>query len=135
VDHEARSSKRSRSNSQESTLREERTASQPLEDTQAISLHAPSDEPFNNRLLCYLVISPAGQAISKFDSILKLLTALRDAIKVHRSLYIKGKSLHRDISENNIIIIDPKKADGFTRILIDLELVKEVSSGRSGARY
>ncbi|KAL9124765.1 MAG: hypothetical protein Q9217_005935 [Psora testacea] len=77
-----------RSNSQRSTLREERMASQLLENTQAISLYAPSDGPFDNRLLCCLVISPAGQAISKFDSISELLTALRDAIKAHRSLYI-----------------------------------------------
>jgi hypothetical protein len=134
-DHEARSSKRSKSNSQRSTLREEHIASQPLEDTQAISLYAPSDGPFDNRLLSCLVISPAGQAISKFDSVSELLTALRDAIKAHRSLYIQGKSLHRDISENNIIITDPKKAGGFTRMLIDLELVKKVGSGRSGARH
>lgn len=66
---------------------------------------------------------------------MELLTALRDAIKAHRSLYIQGKSLHRDISENNVIITDPKKADGLTGMLIDLELAKEVGSGPSGARH
>ncbi|KAL9124715.1 MAG: hypothetical protein Q9217_005981 [Psora testacea] len=135
VDHKARASRRSRSNSQRSPLREERKAPQPLGNTQAVSLYAPCDGPFDNRLLGCLVISPAGQAISKFDSISELLTALRDAIKAHRSLYIQGKSLHRDISENNIIITDPKKADGLTGMLIDLELAKEVGSGPSGARH
>ncbi len=135
TDHEARSFKRSRFNSQRSTLREKHIASQLLEDTQAISLYASSDGPFDNRLLSCLVISPAGQALSKFESVSELLTALRDAIKAHRSLYIQGKSLHRDISEGNIIITDPKKADGFTGMLIDLELVKKVDSGRSDARH
>ncbi len=36
--------------------------------------------------------------------------------------------LHRDISENNIIIIDLKKINGFTDMLIDLNLVKKISS-------
>jgi serine/threonine protein kinase len=43
--------------------------------------------------------------------------------------------LHRDISENNIIITDPKEADGFTGMLIDEDLAKEIGSGRSGARH
>ncbi|KAL2047792.1 hypothetical protein ABVK25_011342 [Lepraria finkii] len=133
--HEATSSKRSKSSGQRSTPGEEYEASQRVENTQGISLYARSDAPFDNRLLNCLVISPAGEAIGKFDSIPTLLTALRDAIKAHRSLYIQGRSLHRDISENNIIITDPEKADGFTGILIDLELVKEVGSGRSGARH
>jgi len=80
-----------------------------------------------------LAISPAGEAISKFDSIEKLLTALRDAIKAHKSLYIQRGILHRDISENNIIITYPKKADGSTGMLIDLDLAKASGSGRSGA--
>ncbi len=28
-------------------------------------------------------------------------------------MYVDGKVLHRDIPENNIIITDPKEADGF----------------------
>jgi serine/threonine protein kinase len=43
--------------------------------------------------------------------------------------------LHRDISENNIFITDPKEADGFTGMLIDEDLAKEIGSGRSGARH
>lgn len=70
-----------------------------------------------------------------FGSIPELLEALRDAIKAHRSLYTKGKILHRDISENNIIITDPKEADGFKGMLIDEDLAKEIGSGRGGARH
>ncbi|KAM4067635.1 kinase [Hirsutella rhossiliensis] len=56
-----------------------------------------------------------------------------DAIKAHRSLHLKGNVLHRDVSENNIIITD-RKTTGHMGMLIDLDLAKELGSGRSGAR-
>lgn len=43
--------------------------------------------------------------------------------------------LHRDISENNITITDPREADGFTDMLMDEDLAKEIDSGRSVARH
>lgn len=92
-------------------------------------------ETFGNRLLRCLVISPAGRALCDFRSIKELLTAIRDSIKAHSSLYLKGRILHRDISENNIIITDPKKANGFTGMLIDLDLAKENGSDQTGARH
>ncbi len=73
--------------------------------------------------------------IRDFLSIKELLKAFRDAIKAHRSLYLMGNILHRNISENNIIIRDPKKANGFTGMLIYLDLAKEIGSGRSDARH
>jgi len=48
---------------------------------------------------------------------------------------MEGKILHRDISENNIIITDPKETNGFTGMLIDADLGKEIGSGKSGARH
>ncbi|EGC46848.1 serine/threonine protein kinase Sgk2 [Histoplasma capsulatum var. duboisii H88] len=105
------------------------------------SAHKPSlfdrngEELYDNRVLRCLVISPAGRPIYKYESPLELLKALRDAIKAHRSLYLDGNILHRDISENNIIITDSDKADGYSGTLIDLDLAKEVGSGRSGARH
>ncbi|EEH41750.2 hypothetical protein PAAG_03671 [Paracoccidioides lutzii Pb01] len=105
------------------------------------STHKPSlfdrngEELYDNRVLHCLVISPAGRLIYDYRSPLELLTALRDAIKAHRSLYLDGNILHRDISENNIIITDPDKADGHSGMLIDLDLAKEVGSGRSSARH
>ncbi|ODH51511.1 hypothetical protein GX48_02379 [Paracoccidioides brasiliensis] len=105
------------------------------------SAHKPSlfdrndEELYDNRVLQCLVISPAGRLIYDYRSPLELLTALRDAIKAHRSLYLDGNILYRDISENNIIITDPDKADGHSGMLIDLGLAKEVDSGRSGAQH
>lgn len=81
------------------------------------------------------MISPAGRALRDFESKLELLEALRDAIKAHRFLYPKGKILHRYISENNIIITNPREVDGFPGMLIDEDLAKEIGSGRSGARH
>lgn len=135
MDNNATSSRRPPSNSPRFSLSREHEVSQAIENTQATSLYVPSDGSFNNRLFCCLVISPAGRAISKFKSRVELLTAIRDAIKAHRSLYVTGKILHRDISENNIIITDPEKANGFSGMLIDLDLGKEVSAGCSGARH
>ncbi|RMZ90674.1 hypothetical protein DV736_g2093, partial [Chaetothyriales sp. CBS 134916] len=88
---------------------------------------------YDNRVFRCLIVSPAGRAIHNYESPLELLEALRDAIKAHESLYCKGNILHRDISENNIIITDPK-TDGFKGMLIDLDLAKELGSGRSSAR-
>ena len=130
---EAGSSRPSRSYSQKSTL-EDQGAEGP-ENTQTTSLYSSGNGSFENRLFCCLVISPAGRAINKYGSITELLTALCDAIKAHKSLYIQGGILHRDISENNIIIMDPEKTGGFTGMLIDLDLAKAVDSARSGARH
>ncbi|OJD12951.1 hypothetical protein ACJ73_09269, partial [Blastomyces percursus] len=69
-----------------------------------------------------------------YESPLELLKALCDAIKAHRSLYLDASILHRDISEHNIIITDPDKAGGYSGMLINLDLAKEVGIGRSGAR-
>ncbi|CAH0023440.1 unnamed protein product [Clonostachys rhizophaga] len=91
--------------------------------------------PYGNRILRALAISPAGRSISQFKSVTELLESLLDAIKVHRSLFTDGKILHRDISENSIIITDPAKADGFRGMLIDLDLAEEVGKGLSGAQH
>ena len=131
VDAGGSPSKRSRSNSQSLNKpgRKNKTNSQ------TTSLYTHDDGSFENRNFSCSVISPAGRALREFESIPELLEALRCAIKAHKSLYMDGKILHRDISENNIIITDPKEANGFTGMLIDTELGKESGSGRSGALH
>jgi len=132
VDVGRRPSKRSRSNSQRSS-QHQNEVTYDVDEAQGTSLLPPNNGPYDNRIFRCLVISPAGRAIHKYESPLELLGALRDAIKAHRSLYLQGNILHRDISENNIIITDPKKT-GVMGMLIDLDLAKELDSGRSGAR-
>jgi serine/threonine protein kinase len=51
------------------------------------------------------------------------------------SLYQNGKILHRDISENNVIITDAENEGEPKGMLIDLDLAKELDSGPSGARH
>jgi serine/threonine protein kinase len=87
------------------------------------------------RIYSCLVVSPAGRVISEFRTIKELLESERDASKAHRSLYVKGKILHRDISSNNIIITNPETANDFKGMLIDLDLAKVRDSGPSGARH
>ena len=128
-------SKRSKSYSQShNKAKQESEVASTIEYSQT-SLYTHDASSFDNRIFRCLVISPAGRAIRDFQSIPELLKALRDAIKAHRSLYTVGKILHRDISENNIIITDPKEADGFTGMLIDEDLAKEIGGKRSGARH
>jgi hypothetical protein len=128
-------SKRSRSASQKSSQgQNENEITYDVEEAGGTtSLLTRNNGPYDNRVFRCLVISPAGRAIHKYRKKSELLGGLRDAIKAHRSLYLKGNILHRDISENNIIITDPKKT-GAMGMLIDLDLAKEVGSGRSGAR-
>ncbi|EEQ89759.2 hypothetical protein RJZ56_001748 [Blastomyces dermatitidis] len=127
--------KRSRSSKRFQDIASNDEVSFDVEAAQKTSLVASTREgPFDNRIFRCLAITPAGRAIHQFTSAKELLLALRDAIKAHRSLYLDGKILHRDISENNIIITNPDKADGYHGMLIDLDLAKERDKGRTGAR-
>jgi hypothetical protein len=93
------------------------------------------DGQFENRIFSCLVISPPGRAIHEFTSVEELLEACRDVIKGHRSLYYDGKILHRDISENNLIITEIIQEGDPRGKLIDLDLAKELDGGPSGARH
>ena len=78
------------------------------------------ETPYDNRILSCLVVSPPGRPISKFDSVKQFLEACRDFIKAHRSLLDEGRILHRDISENNVIITDAGGEGDPRGMLIDL---------------
>lgn len=80
------------------------------------------------------MISSTDRTLRDFRLISELFKVLRDAVKTYKSLYMKGKILHRNISKNNIIITDSKEANDFTGMLIDADLSKKVDSGRSDAR-
>ena len=84
---------------------------------------------FENRVLSYIVVFPPGRPLLKYKTILQLLEAPRDAIKGHRSLYQKGKILHRDISIENIIITEPENEMDMKGIMIDLDSAMELAVG------
>lgn len=103
-------------------------------------LCATNEDQWDNRIFTCLVVSPAGRVLHEFQSIRELLHSMRDAVRAHQSLYETGGILHRDISPNNIIIIDghgdsSNQNDGFKGMLIDLDLAKTRDSGPSGARH
>ena len=100
-----------------------------------MGLETPKDGSFDNRIFSCLVISPPGRPINEFKSVREFLEACRDFIKAHRSLYYDGKILHRDISENNIIVTDAEGEGDPRGMLIDLDLAKELDSGPSGSRH
>ncbi|KAI1422804.1 serine/threonine-protein kinase Sgk2 [Xylaria sp. FL1777] len=127
-------SKRRQSNSQKSKLAKEFNNQLSIGKDKP-SLYTPGEDLWENRIYSCLVVSPAGRVISDFKTTEELLESMRDAIKAHQSLYMTGNILHRDISSNNIIITEPKTADGFKGMLIDLDLAKVRDSGPSGARH
>ncbi|CAD6502810.1 BgTH12-05400 [Blumeria graminis f. sp. triticale] len=76
---------------------------------------------FKDRIFSCFGASPIGRPISEHSSVQEFLTCMRDAIKAHKDLFQEAKILHCDISENNIILVDPKKQNGLTGMLIDLD--------------
>jgi hypothetical protein len=129
-DHEASAAKRSKSNSQVSEIgNSEAEVSFEVEDKQKTSLAQSNHDTFDNRIFCCLVISPSGRPLRSFRSVKELCEVFRDAIRAHRSLYEAGRILHRDVSENNMIIVDGAKAEDPKGMLIDLDLAKELDGG------
>ena len=132
-DQESSNTKRSRSSEDETEATEpEMIPYVNAQEAQPDSLMSDADEPYGDRAHCCLVVSPAGRPLDDFRSIKEFLQALRDAIQAHKSLWIDGQILHRDISMNNIVIAGTETSTG---ILIDLDLAKEQGSSRSGARH
>ncbi|OBT60889.1 hypothetical protein VE03_09937 [Pseudogymnoascus sp. 23342-1-I1] len=99
------------------------------------SLAGCESETYGNRIHCCLVVSPAGRPLHAYRSTKELLEALRDAVRGHKSLLEDGKILHRDISENNIIVTEAASKGEPKGRLIDLDLAKELDSVPSGASH
>jgi hypothetical protein len=97
---------------------------QSIEEPEADSLAGRESETYGNRIHTCLI-----------KSVKELLEAFRDAIAGHRSLLVDGKMLHRDISENNIIITTPAAEGDPKGRLIDMDLGKELNSVPSGASH
>ncbi|KAG6155258.1 hypothetical protein E4U51_008521 [Claviceps purpurea] len=98
-------------------------------------LDTSGEKLWENKIFSCLVISPAGREINDFRSIKELLECERDTIRAHRSLYVEGKILHRDISPHNIIITRPATANGFKGMLIDLDMACTRGSDQDGPSH
>lgn len=106
-----------------------------VEEPEADSLAGRESEGYGNRIHCCLVVSPAGRPLHVYMSVRELLEALRGAVVGHESLLEHGKILHRDVSENNIIITEHASEGDLKGRLIDLDLAKELDSVPSGASH
>ena len=122
------SRKRSRPNSRRSSLRQEVSPGDVKKSQGQILKPKPV---YQNRVLTCMGISPAGYPLSAFTFFRKpvkqLLAGIRDAIKAHKSLFLDGKILHRDVSLHNIILTDEKETGRFG-MLIDLDLAVRVGA-------
>jgi len=128
---QAPNTKKSRSNSQASRLSQVQEADASFDDSQQAQTLPPTNEPFVDRVLYVQATQPAGRPLAEFSSVRQLLAALRDAIRTHRSLFLDGHIIHRDVSRWNIIITDPSENDGLSGALIDLELGAVVENGQN----
>ncbi|KAL5354469.1 hypothetical protein ACLOAV_000558 [Pseudogymnoascus australis] len=106
-----------------------------IQEPEPDSLAGCESETYGNRIHCCLVVSPAGRPLHAYRSTKELLEALRDAVRGHKSLLEDGKILHRDISQNNIIITEAASKEEPAGRLIDLDLAKELDSVPSGASH
>lgn len=79
--------------------------------------------------------SLAGRPLHEYQPVRELLEALHDVIRGYRSLVEDSRILYRDISINNIVIINAITKGDLKGILINLDLVKELDSLPSRARY
>jgi serine/threonine protein kinase len=100
-----------------------------IQEAGADSLTDCESETYGNRVNYCLVTSPAGRSLHEYQLVRELSEALRDAIRGHRPLLEDGRILHRDISENNIIIAESPVEGAPKGRLIDLDLAKELDSG------
>lgn len=104
-----------------------------------ILLHSqPAEQPMkaggddaddDNRILSWIAVTPIGTPLEDWADTVELLYAFRDAIKAHKSLYLQGRILHRDISPGNILIAHPERPGEPRGILIDLEEARDLEHG------
>ncbi|KAF7858906.1 hypothetical protein EAF04_008947 [Stromatinia cepivora] len=106
-----------------------------IEEAEVDSLVGQETEAYGNRIHYCIVTLGAGRPLHTYRSVKELLVVFRDAIVGHKSLFDDGKILHRDVSENNIIIVDSATKEGSEGRMIDLDLAKELNSKPSGASY
>ncbi|OAA52962.1 Protein kinase-like domain protein [Cordyceps fumosorosea ARSEF 2679] len=90
---------------------------------------AGKDDGISHRVLCFHVLSPLGRRLFTFQTREELLQSVRDAIKGHRSLLQDAQILHRDVSEDKIVIVDDISENSPKGILIDLDSALDLEAG------
>ncbi|KAJ2618489.1 hypothetical protein GGI26_006536, partial [Coemansia sp. RSA 1358] len=78
-------------------------------------------------------MSPVGEPLETVRSVRELLIVLRDAMKCHFEIFTKCKILHRDISNNNILVVRGRKGK-IHGLLIDFDCAIDSSLVGSNRR-
>lgn len=81
-----------------------------------------SSDAFKNRISTRIVMDVYGESILFFKSQKQLVAAIRDAIAAHRTLVNERDVLHRDISQNNILLGNEGARPGERGVLIDFDM-------------
>jgi hypothetical protein len=99
-----------------------------IQEAELDSLAGCESETYGSRIHCCLVASQAGRPLYAYRSVRELLEVLRDAVAGHKSPLEKWGVLHRDISENDIIITGAAIKGDPKGMLINTDLAKELDS-------
>ncbi|TVY91075.1 hypothetical protein LAWI1_G002838 [Lachnellula willkommii] len=133
---DGKSGKRSRSIESRSNVADvEITVDAEKREPDTTGLAGCESETYGNRIHYCLVVSLAGRPLHAYRLVGELLEALRDAIRGYKSLLEDRKILYRDLSKNNIIIIEAATTGDLRGMLINLDLAKELDSLLSGASH
>ncbi|KAG6315212.1 hypothetical protein E4U44_001477 [Claviceps purpurea] len=82
----------------------------------------PGEEPWENKIFTCLLVMISESSVPLWNFLKP--SRERDAIKAHRSLFLQGNILRRNIGPKNILITDPANTNGFKGILLDLDCAK-----------
>ncbi|KAJ1999816.1 hypothetical protein GGI04_003951 [Coemansia thaxteri] len=80
-----------------------------------------------------IVTSPIGQPLRKAKSAKELILVVGDVMRCHSAIVAECKILHRDISDNNILIVR-REGEPTRGLLIDFDCALDLSKERIGMR-
>ncbi|KAJ2618393.1 hypothetical protein GGI26_006569 [Coemansia sp. RSA 1358] len=77
-------------------------------------------------------MEPIGKPLETVRSVPELIVVLKDAMECYMALYTECKILHRDISDNNILVV--RDEDGIHGLLIDYDCAVDLEKPRQTMR-
>ncbi|KAJ2251896.1 hypothetical protein GGI13_003591 [Coemansia sp. RSA 455] len=86
-------------------------------------------DPDHFRVHCRIVMSQIGQRLHTLESVDEFITVVCDVMHCHNAIFEHCQILHRDISDNNILVV---KLGGIARgLLIDFDCAIDMSIERT----